>query len=63
MTKRKNLFHGKGPFSTINKVTTHIRMIEAVHKYGIGGDAVKTSIPIGEFEEGVLHPEKYLARR
>ncbi len=60
----KNLFHGKGPFSKINILTTRIRMIEAVKKFGMGGDALNDAVDRSEdseFVEGVINPHKYLS--
>lgn len=60
----KNWFHGKGPFSKINKLTTWIRMSEAVHTFGLGGDALKMSMPTvdeiieEELYEKIQNPNK-----
>lgn len=36
---RKKYFTGNGPFSSINKLTTDIGMIDAVTSHGLGGDS------------------------
>lgn len=57
----KNWFHGKGPFSKINFLTTQIRTIEAVKCHGIGGDAVHQALDDcedPEFVEGVVNAHK-----
>lgn len=57
----KNWFHGKGPFAEINAFSTRIRMIEAVKKYGVGGDAAHRAIDNSEdaeFVDGVVNAHK-----
>ncbi|OGI28553.1 MAG: hypothetical protein A2288_03390 [Candidatus Moranbacteria bacterium RIFOXYA12_FULL_44_15] len=56
--KGKSIFHGRGPFSSINLLTTRIRMIEAVERFGIGGDAAKAALRESEnleFIDGVVN--------
>ena len=61
--KKKNRirFSGKGPFSSINLLTTEIRTIEAVKRYGLGGDAAHQAIDESndpEFVDGILNYHK-----
>jgi len=62
MEKKKRIyFTGKGPFSKINLLTTSISNIEAVKKYGLGGDALMHSIDNSEdsdFVDGVVNYDK-----
>lgn len=57
----KNIFHGKGPFSSINTFTTRIGMIRATKVFGLGGDALINAIDNSEdpeFVEGVVNCHK-----
>ena len=59
----KNRFYGNGPFRKINKLTTQVRDIEAVKRFGLGGDALNDAIDRSEnpeFIEGVINAHKYL---
>jgi len=54
-------FTGKGPFSSINAFTTRIGMIQAAHVFGLGGNALVSTIDNSEdpeFVEGVLNYHK-----
>jgi hypothetical protein len=54
MAEPKDWFHGKGPFSSINVLTTRIKMIEAVERYGLGGDSLAGEI---RRKHGVMNAE------
>lgn len=56
--KNKKWFNGGGPFSKINRLTTDIRMIEAVKLHGIGGDGLHNAVDNSvdsDFVSGILN--------